>query len=719
MSNFTSTKTVALVAAAFSGLSAYAQVSNSLLNIKAVKTGEPITMLDSVKSDNYRKYYKYNEYGYITSVMTYRKDVLDAESSYQQDYVFDADGQCTQRTRYSVDENGKRLVPVNQGKLEVKDGLTWEYTYSRKSDGKMHPSTAKAYDQFGNLAIDIEYAMDSSNDNADYIISYSENRYSKHVDESHYNFYALQNRYLTYSFKASSGYIVRTMNPEELPASSCTKVVWEKADGKLYYKYYTMPWSSSGNIITKGNVDNYLVLSSEDIYELNAEGTRPVRRTSLSNFGGASELVEYASCEYGWDDKNRLISEVKTEASRKDVVRNTVYTYADDYAVEMSLQDAVNEVRQHVYLYPEDKYCTFGRLATQHKEKIDANNPDEIDTEDITITWDSEGRVTAVKEVDIDKDPDKSADLRKDKEIKEDRYFYNANNHADYILSLEVEYAGDTELERKYAKDVFKYNKLGVWVGMDSGDSSEEDSWKEEFNKSSNATVASLQSAPNTDDMTDGYHQINSEEGVFMTSGAYEVSGGQIIYGYYHQYIKSTGVRVPSNPEYNYTDPQVPLESDDEEVGYGTMTTWSYYWNTSSQSWECVSAPSEVEYVYKNGSDIVCDIYNGEQQKVGTTTYSFDNEGRLIKQVGTDKEVTYTYLEDDSNYLLESTTTEGGVSDVKHFYYSLHNYVNPTGVEDVKAATVGEDVYYDLQGRRIKNPSAHGIYIVNGKKVMK
>ncbi len=113
MSNFTSTKTVALVAAAFSGLSAYAQVSNSLLNIKAVKTGEPITMLDSVKSDNYRKYYKYNEYGYITSVMTYQKDVLDAESSYQQDYVFDADGQCTERTRYSVDENGKRQGLVN------------------------------------------------------------------------------------------------------------------------------------------------------------------------------------------------------------------------------------------------------------------------------------------------------------------------------------------------------------------------------------------------------------------------------------------------------------------------------------------------------------------------------------------------------------------------------------------------------------------------------
>jgi hypothetical protein len=30
-----------------------------------------------------------------------------------------------------------------------------------------------------------------------------------------------------------------------------------------------------------------------------------------------------------------------------------------------------------------------------------------------------------------------------------------------------------------------------------------------------------------------------------------------------------------------------------------------------------------------------------------------------------------------------------------------------------------EPVYYDIQGRRVNSPSVHGIYIVNGKKVMK
>ena len=43
-----------------------------------------------------------------------------------------------------------------------------------------------------------------------------------------------------------------------------------------------------------------------------------------------------------------------------------------------------------------------------------------------------------------------------------------------------------------------------------------------------------------------------------------------------------------------------------------------------------------------------------------------------------------------------------------------------TGIEEKQAEaepTAGEDVYYDLQGRRVENPT-HGIYIINGKKVL-
>ena len=39
-----------------------------------------------------------------------------------------------------------------------------------------------------------------------------------------------------------------------------------------------------------------------------------------------------------------------------------------------------------------------------------------------------------------------------------------------------------------------------------------------------------------------------------------------------------------------------------------------------------------------------------------------------------------------------------------------------TSVDGVNAQTVELDVYYDLQGRRVENPT-RGVYIHNGKKV--
>lgn len=52
------------------------------------------------------------------------------------------------------------------------------------------------------------------------------------------------------------------------------------------------------------------------------------------------------------------------------------------------------------------------------------------------------------------------------------------------------------------------------------------------------------------------------------------------------------------------------------------------------------------------------------------------------------------------------------------FGWLLHNYVLPSGIDEVKT-TSAAPAYYDLQGRRINCPSAHGIYIVNGKKIMR
>ena len=42
----------------------------------------------------------------------------------------------------------------------------------------------------------------------------------------------------------------------------------------------------------------------------------------------------------------------------------------------------------------------------------------------------------------------------------------------------------------------------------------------------------------------------------------------------------------------------------------------------------------------------------------------------------------------------------------------------PTGIEVVEAAAAHNDVIYNMQGVRVARPTAPGIYIVNGKKVV-
>ena len=54
---------------------AVAQNNVPIRKIKAVKPSTELTLLDRVESDTRKKEYQYNEYGYITSVMEYNKEV--------------------------------------------------------------------------------------------------------------------------------------------------------------------------------------------------------------------------------------------------------------------------------------------------------------------------------------------------------------------------------------------------------------------------------------------------------------------------------------------------------------------------------------------------------------------------------------------------------------------------------------------------------------------
>lgn len=56
----------------------------------------------------------------------------------------------------------------------------------------------------------------------------------------------------------------------------------------------------------------------------------------------------------------------------------------------------------------------------------------------------------------------------------------------------------------------------------------------------------------------------------------------------------------------------------------------------------------------------------------------------------------------------------GGVETMKPY-----EGVDPAGIEEIKPATIMKhDVFYNLNGQRVKAPMGHGIFIRNGKKVM-
>ena len=189
--------------------------------------------------------------------------------------------------------------------------------------------------------------------------------------------------------------------------------------------------------------------------------------------------------------------------------------------------------------------------------------------------------------------------------------------------------------------------------------------------------------------------------------------------GLLEQYLISSA-SIPSNPENNYTDPLMPLALE-EYISVSMIERWLYYWSVDDNDWLCEYAPDHDNRVYVKDGNIVCDQYNSNKEIVSTTTYYRDSEGRLIEErYSWGGGITYEYLSGTDNYLLESVQTDAdGTRHVCHYYYSKHHYVEPTGICDVDALRKPDDKCYDLQGRLVSSPSVRGIYIINGKKVVK
>lgn len=694
---------------------AVAQNNVPIRKIKAVKPSTELTLLDRVESDTRKKEYQYNEYGYITSVMEYNKEagqwVLDTDNSYRQEYVFDADGQCTARTAYNVDKAGNKTSEKNKAEVEVIGNTTWERHYQKYVDGTTHQSEAYAYDQWGNRVEKINYGYDIDS-KKEYISGYKKREYSgpvdKYADNANYN--SIRESRLLYDLTAeTNGSDQTTMDINELYVEEFRKIVWQTENNKLYKREYTC---ESYLNIKVGSIEKNMWKTSESEFELNADGIRPVKETKR-NYSKNGEVTSGHTSTFAWDNSGRLLSVIKYNKSSSEISYNDEYTYADDYAKKLSLREAIEALDGGGQIYPEDELLQFGRIATSSYYYADDGDKGES-----TYEWNANGQLIGGtwKETSIQSGPDNN-DPSTVTDYGEARVGYNADGHIAWKIDHSIS-------ENDFNKIEYLYNKKGVWTGEAEYDG---DSWdgpwtKVDWSKAKarKGLATRAAKAPKfIDDMTDGYHSIENNDGVWNTHGNYVVSDGVVTNGYYEQTLVSNA-SVPANPQYNYTDPLMPLESEEDDDEYDNgVVMWYYNWNTDKGDWEPMEGPTEAQRVYNKDGNIVADTYDRNQTIVNTITYRLDEDNRLVEETySKGGNITYEYLP-GTDYLLESVETSAdGYRNVCHYYYSKHNYVDPTGIESIKCDDASIPVWYDLQGRSITTPTSKGIYIVNGKKVV-
>lgn len=693
---------------------AVAQNNVPIRKIKAVKPSTELTLLDRVESDTRKKEYQYNEYGYITSVMEYNKEagqwVLDTDNSYRQEYVFDADGQCTARTAYNVDKAGNKTSEKNKAEVEVIGNTTWERHYQKYDDGTTHLSEAYAYDQWGNRVEKINYGYDIDS-KKEYIRGYKKREYSGPVDiyADNANYNSIRESRLLYDLTAeTNGSDQTTMDINELYVDEFRKMVWQTENYKLYKRVY----SCEGYLqITVGSIEREMWKSSEHEYKLNADGTRPVQET-MRYYSKNGEVTSEHTSTFAWDNSGRLLSCIEYNESSSEISYKNEYTYADDYAKKLSLREAIEALDGGGQIYPEDEFMQFGRIATSSYYYADDGDKGESIYE-----WNANGQLIGGtwKETSIKSGPDNN-DTSTVTYYGEARVGYNDDGHIAWKIDHSIG-------ENDFTKIEYLYNKKGIWTGEAeySGDSWNgpwtKVDWRKARARKGLATRAAK--APKfIDDMTDGYHSIENNDGVWNTHGNYVVSDGVVTYGHYEQTLVSNA-SVPANPQYNYTDPLMPLESEEDDDEYDNgVVMWYYNWNTDKGDWEPMEGPTEARRVYNKDGNIVADIYDRNQTIVSTITYRLDDDRLVEETYSKGGNITYEYLP-GTDYLLESVETSAdGYRNVCHYYYSKHNYVDPTGIESIKCDDASAPVWYDLQGRSITTPTSKGIYIVNGKKVV-
>ena len=352
-----------------------------------------------------------------------------------------------------------------------------------------------------------------------------------------------------------------------------------------------------------------------------------MKRSTFSDYDG--ESFEEEAVKYEWDAKDRPVEITFRNGEQQDVTRREVYTYADDYSCNLSLSEAIRML-DGVHIYPEENYVSFGRKGTEtHYIYIDDS------VYENAYTWNASGQLVGGtwKETGTQYEPDGNGPQQYT-DMGEVRAGYNAEGHLAWVIDHCI-------TDNEYTKIEYVYDECGMWTGdreyvgnsFDGPWTLEEESGQAQRNARLHRGRKQMRRSPQfVDDMSEGNHRIEYNDGVWASQGYYSVSEGVVENGYLEQYLVSNA-RVPSNPEYNYTDPMMPLEGeqDDWDVNMAVIP-WRYEWSTQDKDWKCVMAPSGVKRVYTKDGNIVQDEYDSNKNVVGSTTYRSDSQGRLTEE---------------------------------------------------------------------------------------
>lgn len=690
--------TICLILGAQSGASA--QKHESIMHIRAQAPSQEVTLLDLVKSEDYERSYSYNEYGYITSVMVKRKSEgvweLDTDDSYIQDFTFDANGVCTSRTRYAVDASGQRAAVTDKAEVEKVDGITWQRFYD-SYDGHLYLDEAYGYDQWGNLVrkYDYDYDYDTQQGLLDEVEEWG---YMGPLPPmNHYYFREFEDAYRTYHLRGEE-----MDGKMKVRDAEKTEIIKEK--DRVIRRTLKLDDNNFGTP-TLSNWEQCLETRSEDIYYLNADGTRPIKLDTYyySYYDHEMQLedVQY----YEWDDLGRLTRKYSNFSSDACLQNwEERFTYADNSIVPLSLDDII---LRRPSLYPEEiyEYQLGGRPINEVMRDGEYSEESVIEYENgklVKATW---------------------KELRDGQEEAHGTmyFFYNVAGHLAYYID-EVHEDG---WEDFYKKE-HVYDERGTWIGWNEYDGESLDGpWNLEYSTfhpyeeepvhdrvKAHRIGRQRHQAPNISDMSDGKHFVDEDDGVWRTWGMYVVEDGKIVSGEIEQTLVNNASR-PVDPETYYTDPVAPLECNKDDLMYDPMGgRWHYVWIDGE--WILRDAPSYAQdRYYQAGEGIVrCDTYNREQQITSSRIYYKDAEGRLVR-VEDDGVTTneYTYLP-GTNYI----DTHVFYGTTRKYYYSIHNYVDPSGIKTINAHNA-QAISKHIEDGRIIIMKDGVKYGVNGQRI--